>query len=33
MKRNNDRKMQDLNSQINRAKVEQDQIRMTAHTN
>ena len=33
MKRDNDRKMQDLKSQIDRAKVEQDQFRMTANTN
>lgn len=33
MKRDNDRKMQDLQSQINRAKVEQDQLRMGAATN
>ena len=33
MKRDNDRKMQDLKSQIDRAKVEQDQLRMTAQTN
>ena len=33
MKRTNDRKMQDLKSQIDRAKVEQDQLRMSAVTN
>lgn len=33
MKRDNDRKMQDLKSQIDRAKVEQDQFKMTAATN
>jgi hypothetical protein len=32
MKRENDRKMQDLQSQIARAKVEQDQLRMSAQT-
>ncbi len=33
MKRTNDRKLQDLKSQIDRAKVEQDQLRMSAVTN
>ena len=33
MKRDNDRKMQDLKSQIDRARVEQDQLRMNAATN
>lgn len=32
MKRDNDRKLQDLKSQINRAKIEQDQLRMGAVT-
>jgi hypothetical protein len=32
MKRENDRKMQDLQSQIARARVEQDQLRMSAQT-
>jgi hypothetical protein len=33
MQRANDRKMQDLNSQISRSKVEQDQLKMSALTN
>jgi hypothetical protein len=33
MKRENDRKMMDIRAQIDRAKVEQDQIKMAAATN
>jgi hypothetical protein len=32
MKRENDRKMMDIRAQIDRAKVEQDQIKMAAST-